>query len=100
MATARALAVPAIARGETVDGVLYKASKKPKTRGELRRALAPVVAGWIAPVLICASVLLIGRSFYVIYVKNIRTRTTVVVAWCALVFMVSFWTVYLTVGGW
>jgi hypothetical protein len=43
---------------------------------------------------------LIGRSFYVLYVKNIRSRSTVVVAWVSLVFMVSFWTVYLAMGGW
>ena len=53
---------------------------------------ATAVGGWIAPVLICASVLLIGRSFYIIYVRGIRTRATVVIAWSALVFMVGFWT--------
>jgi hypothetical protein len=53
---------------------------------------ATAVSGWIAPVLICASIFLIGRSFYIIYVRGIRTRLTVVVAWCALVFMVGFWT--------
>ena len=53
---------------------------------------ATAVSGWIAPVLIGASVLLIGRSFYVIYVRGIRTRATVVIAWAALLFMVGFWT--------
>jgi hypothetical protein len=52
---------------------------------------ATAVSGWIAPALICASVLLLGRSFYVIYVRGIRTRATVVIAWAALVFMVGFW---------
>jgi hypothetical protein len=46
--------------------------------------------------LICASVVLIGRSFYVIYVRGIRTRTTIVIAWSALVFMIGFWTWQLT----
>ena len=59
---------------------------------------ATAVGGWIAPVLICASVLLIGRSFYIIYVRGIRTRATVVIAWSALVFMIGFWTWRLTTG--
>ena len=57
---------------------------------------ATAVGGWIAPVLICASVLLIGRSFYIIYVRGIRTQATVVIAWSALVFLVGFWTWQLT----
>jgi hypothetical protein len=57
---------------------------------------ATAVSGWIAPILICASALLIGRSFYIIYVRGIRTRATVVIAWCALVFIVCFWTWQLT----
>ena len=61
---------------------------------------ATVVGGWIAPVLFCASVVLIGRSFYVIYVRKVRNRLTVVVSWSALVFMVGFWTWHLTKGGW
>jgi len=59
---------------------------------------ATAFGGWIAPVLLCASVLLIGRSFYVIYVRGIRTRATLVIAWSALVFMVGFWTWRLTTG--
>ena len=53
---------------------------------------ATAVSGWISPVLICVSIVLIGRSFYIIYVRGIRTRATVVIAWSALVFMVGFWT--------
>jgi hypothetical protein len=60
---------------------------------------ATAFSGWIAPLLLCASVLLIGRSFYVIYVRGLRTRATVVIAWSALVFMVGFWTWRLTAGG-
>jgi hypothetical protein len=43
---------------------------------------------------------MIGRSFYVLYVRQIRSRPTVVVTWAALAFMVGFWTWYLTTGGW
>jgi hypothetical protein len=60
---------------------------------------AKAVGGWIAPVLLCASAVLIGRSFYVIYVRGIRTRATVVIAWCALVFIIAFWTWQLTIAG-
>ena len=60
---------------------------------------ATAVSGWIAPALICASVVLIGRSFYVIYVRGMRTRATVVITWCALVFMVGFWAWRLTTRG-
>ena len=60
---------------------------------------ATAVSGWIAPALLCASAVLIGRSFYVIYVRGIRTRATVVIAWSALVFLVGFWTWRLTAGG-
>ena len=60
---------------------------------------ATAVGGWIAPLLLCASVLLIGRSFYVIYVRGIRTPATVVMAWSALVFIVGFWTWRLTASG-
>jgi len=59
---------------------------------------ATAFGGWIAPVLLCASVLLIGRSFYVLYVRGQRTPATVVIAWSALVFMVGFWTWRLTAG--
>src|SRR5437868_5376394 len=50
--------------------------------------------------MLCASILLLGRSFYVLYVRGIRTRTTTAVTWASLVFMVGFWTWYLWSGGW
>jgi hypothetical protein len=59
---------------------------------------ATAVSGWIAPVLICASVVLIGRSFYVIYVRGVCTWVTVVIAWSALVFIIGFWTWRLMAG--
>ena len=59
---------------------------------------ATAVGGWIAPLLLGVSVILIGRSFYVIYCRGVRTRATVVITWSALVFMVGFWTWQLTIG--
>jgi hypothetical protein len=47
MAIANSSSVPAIERGETVDGVLYRGGKRARTRAELQRALAPAVAAWI-----------------------------------------------------
>ena len=61
---------------------------------------ATVVGGWFGPVLLCASALLLGRTFYKIYVRGVRTRATVVIAWSALAVMVGFWTWQLTTGGW
>jgi hypothetical protein len=43
--------------------------------------------------------LLLARSFYVIYVRKIRSRMTVIVAWSSLTFMIGFWTWYLFLGG-
>ena len=61
--------------------------------------MATVVTGWLSPVLICASILLMARSFYVIYVRKIGTRPTIIITWLALAFMVGFWTWYLALGG-
>lgn len=61
--------------------------------GAAGSATATVVGGWVGPLLLCASALLLGRSFYKIYVRGVRTRATVVIAWSALVFS-------LTMGAW
>jgi len=61
--------------------------------------MATIVTGWLSPVLLCASILLMGRSFYLIYVRKISTRSTVIITWLALMFMVGFWTWYLLLGG-
>jgi hypothetical protein len=39
--------------------------------------------------------LLLARSFYNIYVRGMRTRLTVTVAWLSLTFIVGFWTWHL-----
>jgi hypothetical protein len=33
-----------------------------------------------------------------IYVRQVATRATTIVAWCSLVFMIGFWTWYLLSG--
>jgi len=62
--------------------------------------VATTVSGWLFPVLLCASILLLGRSFWILYVRGIRTRMTTITAWSALVFMVGFWSWFLISGGW
>ncbi len=59
-----------------------------------------MVTGWLSPLLLSMSILLLGRSFFVIYVRKISTPTTVVVTWLSLVFMIGFWSWYLVWGGW
>ena len=58
-----------------------------------------MVTGWLSPLLLCASLLFLGRSFYVIYVRKTSTRLTTIMAWCSLVFMIGFWTWYIVSGG-
>jgi hypothetical protein len=51
-----------------------------------------VVKSWLAPVLIALSVLLLGRSFYILYVRRRGTRATAVITWLSAVFVVGYWT--------
>jgi hypothetical protein len=55
-------------------------------------ATAVLVVGWLAPVLIVLSVLLLGRSFCILYVKRRGTRASMVITWLAAVFVVGYWT--------
>jgi hypothetical protein len=50
------------------------------------------VAGWLAPVLIGLSVGLLGRAFYVLYVRKRGTRASTVITWLSAAFIVGFWT--------
>ena len=51
-----------------------------------------MVMSWLAPVLIVASVLLLGRSFYILYVQRRGTRATAVVTWLSALFVIGYWT--------
>ena len=55
-------------------------------------ATATLVAGWLAPVLIAASVLLLGRSFYILYVQRRGTRASAVLTWLSAAFVIGYWT--------
>jgi hypothetical protein len=50
------------------------------------------VTHWLAPLLIGLSVLLLLRSFYILYVRQRGTRTSAVITWCSTVFVIGFWT--------
>jgi len=50
------------------------------------------VAGWLAPVLIGVSVVLLGRAFYILYARRRGTRVSKGLTWAAAVFVVAFWT--------
>ncbi|MCI0377115.1 MAG: hypothetical protein L0215_05895 [Gemmataceae bacterium] len=50
------------------------------------------MAGWLAPVLIGLSVLLLGRAFYILYVHRRGTRASAVITWLSAIFVVGFWT--------
>jgi len=47
---------------------------------------------WLSPLLLCASLLLIARSFYLLYVKGMRTVLTTIITWLSLLFIIGFWT--------
>jgi hypothetical protein len=51
-----------------------------------------LVMSWLAPVLIALSVLLLGRSFYILYVQRRGTRATAVVTWLSALFVIGYWT--------
>jgi hypothetical protein len=55
-------------------------------------ATAPLVWTWLAPILIGLSILLLARSFYILYVQRRGTRLTTVVTWLAAAFVIGFWT--------
>ena len=46
----------------------------------------------MVPALMALSVLLLGRSFYVLYVQKRGTRPVKVLTWCAALFVTGFWT--------
>jgi hypothetical protein len=55
-------------------------------------ATASIVSGWLAPVLIVLSLLLLGRSFYILYVLRRGTLATTIITWLAAAFVVGYWT--------
>ena len=58
----------------------------------LAGSTAASVAGWLSPALIALTVLLLGRAFYVLYVKGRGNRVSAAITWLSLVFVVGYWT--------
>jgi hypothetical protein len=54
-------------------------------------ASAAAVSGWLRPALLGLSLALLGRSFYVLYVRKRGSRASAVLTWFALVLVVGFW---------
>jgi hypothetical protein len=50
------------------------------------------VTSWLAPVLIGLSLLLLLRSFYILYVQRRGTRASAIITWCSAVAVIAFWT--------
>jgi hypothetical protein len=53
---------------------------------------AASVAGWLWPVMIALSVLLLGRAFYVLYVQGRGNWASAVITWLSAVFVAGYWT--------
>jgi hypothetical protein len=50
------------------------------------------VAGWLSPLMIALSALLLGRAFYVLYVKRRGNRLSAIITWASAIFVVGYWT--------
>jgi len=50
------------------------------------------VAGWLAPLFVALSAVLLGRAHYVLYVLKQGTYSTTAVTWVSTVPVVVFWT--------
>jgi hypothetical protein len=62
-------------------------------------AAAAVAAGWMAPVLIGLSVVLLGRSFWILYVQKRGGLAVKALTWLSACFVVCFWTWQLFLRG-
>ena len=58
----------------------------------LAGSAAATAAGWLAPVLLGLSVVLLGRAFYVLYVRKRGTRASAAVTWLSAAFVIGYWT--------
>ena len=50
------------------------------------------VAGWLSPVMIALSLLLLGRAFYVLYVQRRGNRASAAITWASALFIAGYWT--------
>ena len=47
---------------------------------------------WLAPVLVGLSVLLLLRSFYILYVQRRGSRVSEVITWLSAILVIGYWT--------
>ena len=59
-----------------------------------------MVADWVLPILIVLSILLMGRSFYILYVQRRGTRASTIITWLSALFVIGYWTWRLVGGEW
>jgi hypothetical protein len=50
------------------------------------------VARWLSPFMLGVSILLLGRSFYILYVHKRGTPASTIITWLAAMFMIGYWT--------
>jgi hypothetical protein len=50
------------------------------------------VASWVVPALMGLSAVLLGRSFYALYVQKRGTRANVILTWLSAALVVGMWT--------
>jgi len=53
--------------------------------------MATLVARWLSPLLIGVSILLLGRSFYILYVHRRGTRASTFITWLSAAFVTAYW---------
>jgi hypothetical protein len=51
-----------------------------------------LIAAWLAPLLIGMSVLLLTRSFHILYVERRGSRASAIVTWLSAAFVIGYWT--------
>jgi hypothetical protein len=64
----------------------------PALLGLVGIAVSELVLGWLVPALIALSILLLGRSFYILYVQKRGNRLSVVLTWMSAGFVIGYWT--------
>jgi hypothetical protein len=53
---------------------------------------AATLAGWLSPIVIALSAVLLGRAHYVLYVLKRGNRASTVITWAATLLVIGFWT--------
>ena len=60
--------------------------------GWLGVVIMVVLGVGFAGVMIGLSILLLGRAFYILYVRGCGTRASTIITWLSATFVVGFWT--------